>query len=133
MSRMKLFSAILVILAALQIFASDVYSQKKTVKASPCKLSLPPKGIMQANATFTNRYFLRIDADNKPIKINRVTGFDYIKDEDVKACINGWTFKNFAENAYLVVSVMWLHGRGWEPIKISGKGFSKAVVIQSKE
>ena len=102
----------------------NTYAQKKTVEASFCKISLSEHTI-QSNITFSNRYFFRIGINNRPIKISRIIGYDFIDDEEVKECVNGWTFKNFAENTSVIIEISWQHGVGWQPIQIRSKGFSK--------
>ena len=124
--KIKVVVTIFIILTFSHTFASNIYSQKREVKASFCELSLP-EFIKQANATFGNRYFFRLNKDNKPTKIVRLGGYDYIKDEVAESCIRKWIFKNFEENTPFVVNFRWRHMYGWQPVLITTKGFSKAV------
>ena len=128
---MKAVATIFITLTFSLIFASNTYSQKKQVKAAFCELSLSGS-IKQANASFGNHYTFRIDKDNKPIEIDRLTGYDFINDEEVKSCISKWTFKNFKEDTRFIVSFYWKHMYGWQPIAIVSRGFSKTVKPSKK-
>lgn len=103
--------------------SQNTYAQKKIVQASFCKISLS-EHTKQSTTTFSNRYFFRIGVDNKPIKISRISGYDFIDDDEVKNCVNGWTFKNFVENTSFIIEIGWQHAVGWQPIRIRSKGYS---------
>ncbi len=128
---MKIVVVVFIFLTFSFTFAANVHSQKKQVEASFCELSLS-ESIKQANASFGNRYIFRLDKNNKPVKIDRLTGYDFINDEEAKSCISNWTFENFEENTRVVVSFYWKHMYGWQPILITSKGFSKTVKRSKK-
>ena len=120
---MKTFFAISFLLTFLCLSAS---AQQKNVESSFCKLSLS-EDIKRSHATFTNRYYFRLNGSGKPLKISRVSGFDFINDDEVKDCISNWKFENFAENSYFIIEIAWKHGVGWQPMKIRSKNYSKTV------
>ena len=120
---MKTFFTLFVLLAFL---CTGAFAQQKNVESSFCKLSLS-EDVKQSHATFTNRYYFRIDSDGKPLKISRINGFDFINDDEVKDCILAWKFENFSENSYFIIEIGWKHGVGWQPMKIRSKNYTKTV------
>lgn len=123
---MKTFLILIFLLTVYCILAENNYAQKKQVQISFCKPSLPEQ-IKQVNATFTNYYFFRIDANNRPIKFRKLSGVNFINNDEVETCVNSWSFKNFSENTSFVVQIGWQHGYGWQPITIRSKDYSKTI------
>jgi hypothetical protein len=123
---MKTIFTLLTFLVILCCATDDASAQEKKVDALFCKLSLS-EHTKQSNITFTNRYFFRIDSNGKPLKISRVSGYDFISDDEVRDCINDWKFEGFTENTSFIIEIAWQHGVGWMPMKIRSKGYSKTV------
>ena len=123
---MKIIFTQFTILIVFCLLSFNASAQKKKVEASFCKLSLS-ESIKQANATFTNHYFFRVDANGNPTEIRRLRGYDFINDDEVRDCIIDWNFSGFSEKTSFIIAITWKHGVGWLPMKIISKGYSKTV------
>ena len=123
---MKTIFPLLAFLVVLCCATDNAFAQEKKVDASFCKLSLS-EHTKQANITFTNRFFFRIDSNGKLLKMRRLGGYDFINDVEVKDCINDWKFEGFTENTSFIIEITWQHAVGWLPMKIRSKDYSKTV------
>lgn len=119
---MKTFVGVCCLVA---FFSISVNAQRE-VLLSFCQLSLSEE-LKQSNVSFTDGFTFKIDKNGKPIDIKRTLG-KYVKEEQVKSCLDNWKFSGFAENSRVSVYFTWKHGVGWIQMRVISKDFAQVVV-----
>ena len=110
-------------------FSTQSVNAQKQVLSSFCQLSLS-EDLKQSNLSFTDGFTFKLDKHGRPVGVKRTLG-KYVKEEQVRSCLDNWKFSGFAENSRVSVYFSWKHGVGWTQMRITSKDFARVVVVGS--
>ncbi|MGI8542983.1 MAG: hypothetical protein ACR2MD_05825 [Aridibacter sp.] len=101
---------------------------KKETTISICNLPVP-KGIKQANASFTVNYIFELEKDGKPKNLVKVRD-RYVGIKNVSACLNDWRINVDSKDEKMVVNFRWEHGIGWTQILVLNTEYKYVINIK---
>jgi hypothetical protein len=114
----------MIVLGCLLLLTQTAFSQAKRVMPSQCTFYLTDS-VLQSNTTFSDGFVFLLSRDLKAANVRRVVG-NQVQLREASECFSRWSFSGFKQATRFYVYFRWVHGLGWQPIRLRSKGYTRS-------